>query len=933
MLPNAVASDPRISNFKKDAFKAVENSPDPPFSPQVPSPRGSEGVNGSEKGLDGSWKHLVDFFGGASKHQSYKEQINKREEDHTKYRARPDSVANLGLDDDLQKIQDLKVSLARHESDMRTAWRGLDPVMNEYVSAIVDAKMGSVTKEVRELKKLVYEQSELIEEQRKIAENQKEQLNEKERRIIHLEGFGQELETQQRDVSSLSTRLDKQDQNVASAQKEVKDCSAQLWTSIDEARNEKETFQKQIGNINDLLAQSSTKLAEVESKLEKPSGNDAINQLSAKVTALKLQVQSSDSEIQKKMTSADDAFREYQIRTHDLESGMDDAKAQVAALSPSIDSLTKEVNSVKDVHRWLNVFIDEREQPQDETRETSQILKETSKDSRAGVADEASLTNGLTGRLKAFAELSSKVEALESASEKIEARIRKAAEFHGKKSDQLQQDISNLQSTQNGLTEGSKAIETYMWNLEQRMNGLTLEPFLRNIVHQMKIMYPYPDEFARRLNMLQEAVNRAAAAIPAMQRTIEESSNNIASLQQKSAAAGGPSSARSSAPASPAAHDSCATKFKGLQTQLIRLNQLFAATPADMRNGNPVVNGQPGAGIDLTGSVASGREAGPGLALARVNSFMVTVEALDRSYQRLQGEVGASGKQLEGFNKRLGDCEGKLEIHESMLATAIADKLPPPQTAASKVPSEESTLQQEREMALKKKEMDEKIELVDVHERAIGELTERMRNLHTTLEETKVGVASIREQGLQLERSLQHEVTQQGKRLDEFQSEQEQLFWTEIYHVKGSLAVLEAKTPGIPASSVVASPFKPPLKHPMPRRAGSIATADGSRRGTPASALPTAAPAPAVRRTPSNSTSTTPTTERRASFSVDAPSRPGPPTAGPAGEARSARGSSNSSAAVNLGTSVLGNKGRKRPRQVVDDDDEDDSGSYRPSRK
>ena len=62
------------------------------------------------------------------------------------------------------------------------------------------------------------------------------------------------------------------------------------------------------------------------------------------------------------------------------------------------------------------------------------------------------------------------------------------------------------QSTPNGVPRSSEGqevkqklstLENYILSHEQRLNTFTLEPFLRSIIHQMRVMYPYPDHISR----------------------------------------------------------------------------------------------------------------------------------------------------------------------------------------------------------------------------------------------------------------------------------------------------------------------------------------------------------------------------------------------------------------------------------------------------
>ena len=45
-------------------------------------------------------------------------------------------------------------------------------------------------------------------------------------------------------------------------------------------------------------------------------------------------------------------------------------------------------------------------------------------------------------------------------------------------------------------------LETYIFAHEQRLNAFTLEPYLRSIIHQMRLMYPYPDNLSRSVESL-----------------------------------------------------------------------------------------------------------------------------------------------------------------------------------------------------------------------------------------------------------------------------------------------------------------------------------------------------------------------------------------------------------------------------------------------
>ena len=942
-FPNAAPSDPRLANFRKDTLKPTGNSPVSAYSPDHPSPASSE--KNEEPGIDfeGSLQHVVNIFAGVSKYSSHKELLDKREKEHANDRAHPNSKFNLSLHESQQEIKHMKASVARRESEVRAAWKGLDPELHKYVSAIVDVKVGSVTQEVQELKKLVQEQRELVGEQKKLTDEQREQLEEKERRIAGLERRGQTFEDQSRDVSNLRTRLHEQDQKVASAQKEAKDCSEQLWTSIDEARKEKETFQQQIQNVSKSLEESNKQLDDFKSKLEGSLGNGGIAQLSEKVQALEIQVQSSGSETEEKMRSADQTFREFENRTQSLESGMEQAKTQVAGLQPVIDSLAKDVSSVKQTHSLLGGLIDmQEESAQNGMRKSLQNPRDRSEasgadtpnraDASMGFAEKSTVLDDLSSKVKTLESTPGRIEAIEKAQKQVSAQIEQAAGYHGKRVENIQRDITELQNlhetraaAQSRLTDSVNAIETYTWSLGQRIDGFLLEPFLRAVVHEMRIMYPYPDEYARRLNELQESVNRFGMSIQHMQRATDDRKNEMASMQRKVAAVGGPSSAVSSQPASPTTHDSCAAKFRDLQDRLIGLNQLFASKLADLRKGGPNVNGQAPVSVDLTGNAASGKDPGAGSALARINSFTAAVEALQHSYQRFQGDLETFKGQVDGFNVRIGSCEGKLEIHEGMLATALAEKLPPPQAPPSKAPGR-PTPQQELEMAQKTKGTERNLERLEVHDSAIERLRALADEHSTMLQETMQGVASIREKGEQLEKSLHEEVTAQGQRLDQFQSDQEKLNQNELYPLKAIVETMNfflLKTHRDPATPTAAAPAASPLKHPLPGRAANFATGGGSRRGTPSSVHPTV---PAPRGTPSTSASTTPTTERRNSFFVDQQ-----PPAGRSSEARDARGSSKSSNKMDLGNTILGAKGRKRARHVSDD--EDDSGSYRPTHK
>ena len=52
------------------------------------------------------------------------------------------------------------------------------------------------------------------------------------------------------------------------------------------------------------------------------------------------------------------------------------------------------------------------------------------------------------------------------------------------------------------LQQRTQSLETFVQSHEQRLNNTTLEPFLRAIVNQMKVMYPYPDAVVRDLHTL-----------------------------------------------------------------------------------------------------------------------------------------------------------------------------------------------------------------------------------------------------------------------------------------------------------------------------------------------------------------------------------------------------------------------------------------------
>lgn len=60
-------------------------------------------------------------------------------------------------------------------------------------------------------------------------------------------------------------------------------------------------------------------------------------------------------------------------------------------------------------------------------------------------------------------------------------------------------------------------LENYVGAHEQRLNTFTLEPFLRSIVHQMRIMYPYPDQISRSIEALRTSSNQVASQLTNVQ--------------------------------------------------------------------------------------------------------------------------------------------------------------------------------------------------------------------------------------------------------------------------------------------------------------------------------------------------------------------------------------------------------------------------------
>ena len=56
----------------------------------------------------------------------------------------------------------------------------------------------------------------------------------------------------------------------------------------------------------------------------------------------------------------------------------------------------------------------------------------------------------------------------------------------------------------NELAQKVRALETLTLDHEQRFQNLTLEPFIRSIVNQMRVMYPYPDQVMRELTNLRQ---------------------------------------------------------------------------------------------------------------------------------------------------------------------------------------------------------------------------------------------------------------------------------------------------------------------------------------------------------------------------------------------------------------------------------------------
>ena len=71
------------------------------------------------------------------------------------------------------------------------------------------------------------------------------------------------------------------------------------------------------------------------------------------------------------------------------------------------------------------------------------------------------------------------------------------------------------------------AIENFVIAHEQRLNTFTLEPFLRSIVHQMRIMYPYPDNVSRNIDAIRVTNQQLATQVSEAQGRLARIENDL----------------------------------------------------------------------------------------------------------------------------------------------------------------------------------------------------------------------------------------------------------------------------------------------------------------------------------------------------------------------------------------------------------------------
>ena len=64
-----------------------------------------------------------------------------------------------------------------------------------------------------------------------------------------------------------------------------------------------------------------------------------------------------------------------------------------------------------------------------------------------------------------------------------------------------------------GIAQKISTLENYVFSHEQRLNTFTLEPFLRSIIHQMRMMYPYPDNVSRNIEGIRVANQQLVAQV------------------------------------------------------------------------------------------------------------------------------------------------------------------------------------------------------------------------------------------------------------------------------------------------------------------------------------------------------------------------------------------------------------------------------------
>ena len=237
----------------------------------------------------------------------------------------------------------------------------------------------------------------------------------------------------------------------------------------------------------------------------------------------------------------------------------------------------------------------------------------------------------------------------------------------------------------NALQEKLQAVETYTMNHEQRINNMTMQPFLASIVHQFQQMYPAPAELTRRLHQVEQNLGVYQNSIINLQRKVAESDTALNGLQ------------------------SALKTRKSIEGPSNTPNAIDTAALG--RIASPTVSGRSSPIAVPGGYTPPHSKSSTDSILGRLNHLSAEIEALQHQYGKMTEELEPLRNQVNTFNTRVTEMQDKMTVQEQMFIDKLTEtmknlsEIRPSALSASKEGSEEPALQQERERVLRDKEL------------------------------------------------------------------------------------------------------------------------------------------------------------------------------------------------------------------------------------